>query len=200
MGIRKLLQTNIPGTIIKFIANYIKRLKVYTAYRNYTSIQHHFKTAVPHGGVLSPTTCTPQTYHDPEPGSSHGLRRSHHHHIYTHKHEYSQEIHKTIPTSTCTLFTPDPAEYKSNLDLKIYNTALLMATHPKVLGLTLDPYLTYNTHISVHAHNPLQIIKSLNATGWVNKWDTYGCLQSNHETGSGVFLFHMVASCILAQQ
>ena len=34
------------------------------------------------------------------------------------------------------------AEYKRNLDLKINNTALSMATHPKVLGLTLDRKLT----------------------------------------------------------
>ena len=32
--IRKLLQTNIPGTIIKFIANYIKGHIAYTTYRN----------------------------------------------------------------------------------------------------------------------------------------------------------------------
>ena len=43
--------------------------------------------------------------------------------------------------TTCTLFTP---EYT---DLKIHNNALPMATHPKVLGLTLDPKLTYSTHI-----------------------------------------------------
>ena len=48
--------------------------------------------------------------------------------------------------TTCTLFTPDHAEYKSNLDLKINNTALPMTTHPKVIGLTLDPKLTYSTH------------------------------------------------------
>ena len=74
--------------------------------------------------------------------------------------------------TTCTLFTPDPAEYKSNLDLNINNTALRMATHPKVLGLTLDPKLTYSTHIhniSVQAHTPLQMIKALTATGWVNR-------------------------------
>ena len=53
---------------------------------------------------------------------------------------------------TCTLFTPDPAKYTSHLDLKINNTALHMATHPKVLGLTLDPQLTYSTHI----HNTSQ--------------------------------------------
>ena len=53
--IRKLLQTNIPGTIIKFIANYIKGRKAYTTYRNHTSKQRQFKTGVPQGGVLSPT-------------------------------------------------------------------------------------------------------------------------------------------------
>ena len=78
--------------------------------------------------------------------------------------------------TTCTLFTPDPAEYMSYLDLKIYNTALPMATHPKVLDLTLDPKLTYSTHIhniSVHAHKPLQIIKTLTATGRCKQKDTF---------------------------
>ena len=58
--IRKLLQTNIPGTIIKFIADYIKGRKTYTTHRNHTSKQRQFKTGVPQGGVpqggvLSPT-------------------------------------------------------------------------------------------------------------------------------------------------
>ena len=67
------------------------------------------------------------------------------------------------------LLNPDKAEYTSNLDLTINNKALPMATHPKVLGLTLDPKLTYSTHIhniSVQAHKTLQIIKTLTATGW----------------------------------
>ena len=77
--------------------------------------------------------------------------------------------------TTCTLFTPDPAEYTSNLDLTINNKALPMAMHPKVLGLTLDPKLTYSTHIhniSVQAHKPLQIIKALTATGWGKQKET----------------------------
>ena len=47
-----------------------------------------------------------------------------------------------------------------------------MATHPKVLGVTLDPKITYNTHIhniSVHAHMPLQIT----ATGWRKQKETH---------------------------
>ena len=69
----------------------------------------------------------------------------------------------------------NPAEYTSNLDPKIHNKALPMATHPKVLGPTLDPKLTYSTHvhnISVHAHKHLQIIKALTATGWDKQKET----------------------------
>ena len=51
--IKKLLQTNIPGTIIKLIANYIKGRKANTTYINHK--QRQFKTGVPQGGVLSPT-------------------------------------------------------------------------------------------------------------------------------------------------
>ena len=50
-----------------------------------------------------------------------------------------------------------------------------MATHPKVQGLTLDPNLTYSTHIhyiSAHAHTPPQIIKTLSATGWGKQNET----------------------------
>ena len=50
-----------------------------------------------------------------------------------------------------------------------------MATHPKVLGITLDPKLTYSTHthnISVLAHKPPQITKALTATGWGKQKET----------------------------
>ena len=43
-------------------------------------------------------------------------------------------------------------------------TTIPMATHPKVLGLTLNPKLTYSTHIqniSIQAHKPLHMIKAL---------------------------------------
>ena len=63
--IQKLLQTKISGTIIKFIANYIKRRKTY---RKNTSSQHKLKTGIQQGGVLSPTLFifTLQTYHHPD--------------------------------------------------------------------------------------------------------------------------------------
>ena len=51
--IRTLIQTKIPGTIIRFIENYIKGHKAYTTYINHTSSKRQFKTGVPQGGVLS---------------------------------------------------------------------------------------------------------------------------------------------------
>ena len=65
--IRKLLQTNIPGTIIKFIANYIKGRKTYTTYINPTSSQRQFNTGVPQGGVLSSTLFNIYTADIPPP-------------------------------------------------------------------------------------------------------------------------------------
>ena len=44
-----------------------------------------------------------------------------------------------------------------------------MATHTKDPVLNLDPKLTYSTHIyniAVQAYKPLQMIKTLTATGW----------------------------------
>ena len=89
--IRKLLQTKIPGTIIKFIANYIK---------GHTSSQRQFKSGVPQGGALSPTLFNIYTSEitTQSTGSGHRLYRRHHHHIYTYKREFSQEMHTTMHT------------------------------------------------------------------------------------------------------
>ena len=136
---------------------------------------------------------TPQTYHYPvHRFSSWPTQMTSPSHLHTqarvqpitiHNHTYikfvcldkTKNLILNPDKANFTLCTPDPAEYTSNLDLRLLNKALPMATHPKVLGLTLDPKLTNSTHIhniSVYAHKPLQIIKAVTATGWGKQKET----------------------------
>ena len=192
--IGKLLQTSTPGTILKFVANYIMGRKAYTSFRNHKSIQRQVKTGVPQGGVLSPTLFNIHTADIPTPTapvqvmyaddititSRHTSMSAARKYIqpYLHKvYDWTQHNNLIInpDKTTCTLFTPDPAEYNSNLGLNINNKALPMALHPKVLDLTLDPKLTYNAHIqniATHAQKPLQVIKALTGTTWGKQKET----------------------------
>ena len=136
--IRKLRHTKIPCIIIKFIANYIKGRKAYTTYKNYTSSQRQFKTVVPQADVLSPTLfniCTADISPPRAPvqvmaytdditiTAIHTSTSAAKKYIQPYLHEvfaWTKQNNLTLnPDKTiCPLFTLDPAEYKSNLNLK----------------------------------------------------------------------------------
>ena len=127
----KLYQTNIPHTIIKYIANEIKGRKAYTTFRNKISTQRQLKYGVPQGGVLSPTLFNIYTSDTPTPQAPVKLTTygddttitSTHNDIniakaniqsYLHKIHTWTQTNNLIPNpnkTTCTLFTPNPAEY-----------------------------------------------------------------------------------------
>ena len=150
--IRKLLQTNIPGTIIKFIATYIKGRISYTTYINHTPRQRQIKTGVTQGGVLSPALFNIYTSDLPPPSSDQVMGyadditiTSTHTSTSAAKKYIQPYLHKVYAWTkqnnlilnpdkiTCTLFTPDPAEYASNLDLKMHNKALQLTQRFRVL-------------------------------------------------------------------
>ena len=187
----KLHQTNIQHTIVKYIANYIKGRKAYTTFRNKTSTQRQLKNGVPQGGLLSPTLFIIYTSDIPTPQAPVKLTTytddititSTHNDINIAKANilsYLQKIYTWTRTNnlililnpdktTCTLFTLDPTEYSTQLELQIDNITLPMNINPTILGLTLDPKLTYNKHIKItttKARKTIQILKALTLTTW----------------------------------
>ena len=74
-----------------------------------------------------------------------------------------------------TLFTPDPAEYKTKLTMEINRTRLPTEKYPKILGITFDPKLTYTRHITSiidKARQSTKIIKTLTSTNWGKQKET----------------------------
>ena len=160
--IYKLIHTNIPNTITKFIANYIKGCKLaYTTFRNTTSTQRHFKTGVPQGGILSPTLVHLKyiTHADDiTTSATHCYLQTTKIRMQTDQHS----IHVWTKSNNLNFNpgkTPNPAGYSIILSLQINNNILDMRTHPKILGLTLDSKqakLTTNTLTRIHGSQSLQ--------------------------------------------
>ena len=143
----------------------IKERKAYTTYRNHTSKQRQIKTGFPQGGVLSHTLFNIYTSDLPPPSASVQVMAyaddititstSTHTSTSAAKKYIQPYLHKVFAwtkqntlllnpdKTTCTLFTPDPEEYTSDLDQQ-------STTHgnaPKGSGSYLRP----TTHIQ-HIH------------------------------------------------
>jgi hypothetical protein len=193
--IHKLQQTNIPNLIKKFVANYIKGRKGYTLYQGSKSKQQQFKTGVPQGGVLSPSLFNLYTSDlptppknveitsyadDMNPTASHVDYKIAQNNLQPYLEDIFNWTQKNDlilnpDKSTATLFTPDPAEYKTILNLTINNTIIPTIKYPKILGLTFDTKLNFGKHAKItkeKADNANKIVKTLTSTSWGKQKET----------------------------
>ena len=104
-------------------------------------------------------------------------------------------ITPNLDKTTGTLFTPNITEFKNHLDLKINNTALSMARHPEVLGLTLYPKLSIQHTLSQHLITRIQTstnnkITHRNSMGGGTEAHTRGFLQHELEYASSIWSPH----------
>ena len=193
--IKKMQQTTVPTTIIKFISSYIKGRKGFTQFQNTNSKQQQFKTGVPQGGILSPilfNLYTSDLPHPPEgislttyaddmnPAASHPkyqiaqqLLQPYLENIY--QWTKDNDLVLNPDKSTATLFTPDTHEHDVTLNLSINNVTIPTVKNPKMLGLIMDPGLNFSEHIKTtkeKADSSIKILKALTSASWGKQKET----------------------------
>ena len=206
--IEKLINTNTPNLITRFIVNYIRGRKAFTQYKNKNSFKKQFKAGVPQGGVLSPTLFNIYMSDLPTPPRDiHVTTYADDITIYSSDKNYTiaqqrlQPYLEDVQTWTkandlklnasktmTTLFTPDPAEYRDELSLQLDNTRLPTIRNPQILGLTFDPKLTFNEHIKTSkdkAEKTINILKAKTSTHWGKNKET---LTNTYKTVTGPIL------------
>ena len=118
--------------------------------------------------------------------------------------DWTRQNQLTLNTSktTTTLFTPDPAEYNTTLTQQINNTILPTNKEPKILGLTLDPKLTYSKHIkntTSQANNSHHESTHNNTLREVQR-NTQHNIQNNSQTHSRICQHNLVPHHIKNKQ
>ena len=71
--------------------------------------------------------------------------------------------------SSITLFSPSTHEHRYHPQVKISNSLIPLAQHPKILGVTFDPLFTFSPHARAVAKGSaerLKVIKALSGTSW----------------------------------
>ena len=81
----------------------------------------------------------------------------------------------SAPKSSVTLFTPDPAQANTHPNIKIADSKIPLVRSPKLLGVYLDTFFSFNKH-SVQVANRVSkrnnVLKALAGTNWGQQKET----------------------------
>ena len=81
----------------------------------------------------------------------------------------------SAPKSSVTLFTPDPTQDKTHPKIKIDDSELPLVRSPKLLGVYLDTFFSFNTHcvqVANRVSKRNNVLKALAGTNWRQQKET----------------------------
>ena len=81
----------------------------------------------------------------------------------------------SAPRSTVTLFTPDPMQANTHPRIKISDAELPLVRNPKLLGVYLDTFFSFNTHcvqVANRVRKRNNVLKALAGTNWGQQKET----------------------------
>ena len=178
------LDVNSKRWVTNFITDRISKVSFASAHSKYKS----FKNGVPQGGVLSPQLFNFYVSTAPEPPEgilllsyaddfviatkSHSIKKAEEKlQDYVNKiGEWFKQIEVDLSPakSTVTLLTPDNHEYNVHPNITLHDVPLPLEQFPKILGVRLDPKMTFNKHIAdicttvIKKNNALKAITGMN--------------------------------------
>ena len=77
--------------------------------------------------------------------------------------------------STVTLFTPDKHQFQTHPDITLENTQLSLERSPKILGVIMDPSLSFHKHcnyVSDRIDKRNNMLKALTGSSWGQEKET----------------------------
>ena len=203
--LEKISGSALHHNMVRWLTCYIRGRTAECRYQSCTSKARILRSGVPQGAVLSPTlynfftsdcpttahintsyaddVTIAETFPDKTLDASHlaDLLNTSFPPIV----EWAERNHLKISPakSSVTLFTPWNRQFQTHPQVFLNGTALPLEKNPKILGVKLDPSLTFSPHvrdITQKCNNRLNILKALSGTSWGHQKETlavtYGAL------------------------
>ena len=187
--LKDLNRSSLPPFLKRWMNCYLHGRQSRVMFRNKTSSTRNVKTGVPQGAVTSPILFNFYLCNLPLPPD--GIRIIQYADdisIYCfgpHINPLCDKINRYINAvtsfleerelvispekSTVTLFSPDPAEYKTRPNIQIKDQQIRLDKTPKLLGITFDTMHTFSNHVKTtitKCNSKLNILKALAGTSW----------------------------------
>ena len=184
----KIVRSTLPDATCRWLSNYLRGRQSVTSCRGVQSKARIVHTGVPQGSYMSPTLFSFYLADMPRPTEpvkricyadditvwASGVKLPEQEHKIN---DYLTEMSRFLrgnsllisaQKSTVTLFTPDPK-------LKISDAELPLVRNPKLLGVYLDTFFSFNTHcvqVANRVSKRNNVLKALAGTNWGQQKET----------------------------
>ena len=185
----KIVRSTLPEATWRWLSNYLRGRQSVTSRRGVKSKAKIVHTGVPQGSKMSPTLLSFYLADMPRPTEP--VKRIYYADDITvwtsgvklpeleHKiNDYLTEMCRFLrdnsllisaPKSTVTLFTPDSKQANTHPKIKISDAELPLVRNPKLLGVYLDTFFSFNTHcvqVANRVSKRNNVLKALAGTNW----------------------------------